>query len=174
MDANSHHHRRDKDRDLHRRSPATSLPREVGDDACEIRHCDGQSAKGQLGQTVNAQGAAMDGIQWQFVDAGLDQLAPEIDDDEIVTVGGPIWDVIKVGVVAPLTLAVEFEDGLKGIVRFEKSYLHGHFAKLDDPAYFAQVAAPHGAVSWPNEQPDMAPDSMYDGIVENDGEWVLR
>lgn len=115
----------------------------------------------------------MDGGQWRFVDAGLDQLAPELDDDEIVSVGEPIWNVVKVEAVAPLTLAVEFEDGLKGRVRFETSYLRGPFARLADWDYFAQVAAPHGAVSWPNEQPDMAPDTMYDGIKAH-GEWVLR
>lgn len=115
----------------------------------------------------------MDGTQWRFVDAGLDQLAPEIDDDEIITVGEPIWDVVKVEVVAPLTLAVEFEDGLQGRVRFEPSYLRDHFAKLADPEYFAQVSAPHGAVRWPNEEPDMAPDTMYDGIRTH-GEWVLQ
>ena len=115
----------------------------------------------------------MDGIQWRFVDAGLDQLAPQIDDDEIITVGEPIWDVVKVEVVAPLTLAVEFEDGLKGRVRFEPSYLKGPFAKLADPDYFVLVGAAHGAVSWPNEQPDMAPDTMYDAIKAQ-GEWVLH
>jgi hypothetical protein len=173
VNADRNHHRRDQDRSLHRRSPAAPLPRESGDDAREIRHCDGKTAKGESGQTINAQGAAMDGIQWRFVDAGLDQLAPELDDDEIVTVGGPIWDVVKVVAIAPLTLAVEFEDGLKGSVRFEPSYLRGHFAKLADPAYFEQVSAPFGAVSWPNEQPDMAPDTMYDGIKAH-GEWVLQ
>ena len=114
----------------------------------------------------------MDGGQWRFADAGLDQLAPEVDDDEIVTVGEPIWDVVKVEVVAPLTLAVEFEDGLKGRVRFKPSYLRGRFSKLADPEYFARVGAPYGAVSWPDEQPDMAPDTMYDAIKAY-GEWVL-
>jgi hypothetical protein len=115
----------------------------------------------------------MDGDQWRFVDAGLDQLAPQVDDDEIVSVGEPIWDVISVEVIAPLTLAVAFEDGVQGRVRFEPSYLTGPFAPLADPAYFAQVAAPFGAVSWPNERPDMAPDTMYDAIKAH-GEWVLQ
>jgi hypothetical protein len=104
----------------------------------------------------------------------MDDLPWQPGDDDLITVGEPIWDVVRVEVVAPLTLAVEFEDGLKGRVRFETSYLRGHFAKLADPAYFAQVAAPHGAVSWPNEDPDMCPDTMYDEIVRHNGEWVLR
>ena len=173
MNADSHYHRRDQDRDLHGRSPAASFSCESGDDACEIRHRDRKSVKGKPGQTVDAKGAAMDRIEWRFVDAGLDQLAPEIDDDEIITVGGPIWGVVMVKAVAPLTLAVEFEDGLKGNVRFEPSYLRGSFAKLADPEYFVQVSAPYGAVIWPNEDPDMAPDRMYEGIKAY-GEWVLQ
>ena len=116
----------------------------------------------------------MDGGQWRFADAGLDQLAPQLDDDDIVTVGEPIWDVVKVDVAAPLTLAVEFEDGLSGRVRFEPSYLRGPFAKLADPDYFATVAISHGAVSWPNEEPDMAPDRMYDEIIAGNGEWIVN
>ena len=105
--------------------------------------------------------------------SGMDPLPIADDDDELITVGEPIWDVVKVEASAPLTLSVEFEDGLKGMVRFERSYLSGVFAKLKDEAYFRQVGIAHGAVSWPNEQPDMAPDSMYDAIKAH-GEWVLR
>lgn len=115
----------------------------------------------------------MDAIQPRWIDAGLDQLPPALDDDEIVCVGEPIWDVVKVEVVGPLTLAVEFEDGLAGKVRFELSSLRGVFAKLTDPIYFAQVGIAHGAVSWPNELPDLAPDTMHDEIAAH-GEWILN
>ncbi len=115
----------------------------------------------------------MDGIQSRFVDAGLDQIPTELDDDEIVSVGEPIWDVIKVEVAGPLTLAVEFEDGLKGQVRFEPSYLRGVFAKLKDEKYFARAGIAYGTVSWPNEEPDLAPDTMYDAIKAH-GEWILN
>ncbi len=103
----------------------------------------------------------------------MEQLPPADDDDELITVGEPIWDVVKVEVAGPLLLSVEFEDGLVGQARFEPTYLHGVFAKLNDPDYFAQVRIAYGAVSWPNEEPDMAPDTMYDGIKAH-GEWVLR
>lgn len=93
-------------------------------------------------------------------------------DDEIITVGEPIWDVVKVEVVGPLTLAVAFEDGLAGTVRFLPSRLRGVFELLRDPAYFARVGILHGAVSWPNETPDLAPDAMHDAIKAT-GEWVL-
>jgi Protein of unknown function (DUF2442) len=105
---------------------------------------------------------------------GMDPLPIEDDDDEIVTVGEPIWDVIDVQVVAPLTLAVEFENGVKGRVRFETDFLTGFFAKLNDPDYFDQVGIQDGYVSWPNEEPDLSPSRMYEEIVANDGEWVLQ
>jgi hypothetical protein len=103
----------------------------------------------------------------------MEQFPPADDDDELITVGGPIWDVVKVEVAGPLTLAVEFEDGLKGNVRFDLTYLRGVFAKLKDAEYFAQVGIAYGVVSWPNEQPDLAPDVMYDEIKAH-GEWVLN
>ena len=115
----------------------------------------------------------MDTGQPRYTFTGMVDLPPREDDEELITVGGPIWDVVNVEAIGPLTLSVEFEDGLKGRVRFEQSYLHGPFAKLADPEYFARVGAANGAVSWPNEDPDMAPDTMYDAIKAH-GEWVLN
>jgi hypothetical protein len=83
------------------------------------------------------------------------------------------WNVVKVEVVGPLTLWVEHRDGVKGHVRFRPSHLRGVFEVLKDPDYFAQVGIAHGAVSWPNEMPDLAPDAMHDEI-EKHGEWVLQ
>ena len=83
------------------------------------------------------------------------------------------WNVVKVEVIGPLTLWVEHRDGVSGKVRFLPSHLRGVFEVLKNPAYFAQVGIAHGAVSWPNEMPDLAPDAMHDEIEKN-GEWVLQ
>lgn len=83
------------------------------------------------------------------------------------------WNVIKVEVVGPLTLWVEHRDGVSGTVRFFPSHLRGVFEILKDPAYFARVGIANGAVSWPNEMPDLAPDAMHDEIARN-GEWLLN
>lgn len=83
------------------------------------------------------------------------------------------WNVTKVEVAGPLTLWVEHRDGVCGHVRFMPSALRNVFEVLKDPAYFAQVGIAHGAVSWPNEMPDLAPDAMHDEIAAN-GEWVLQ
>ena len=83
------------------------------------------------------------------------------------------WNVIKVEVAGPLTLWVEHRDGVSGYVRFRPSHLRGVFELLKDPEYFAQVGIAHGAVSWPNEMPDLAPDAMHDEIARN-GEWILN
>ena len=84
-----------------------------------------------------------------------------------------MYDVVGVKVTGPLTMFVEFEDGVKGEVRFLESCLHGWFEPLRDPAFFAQVGIAHGAVSWPNETVDLAPDNMHMHLTR-DGEWVLR
>lgn len=82
-------------------------------------------------------------------------------------------DVISVTPISHLTLFVEFEDGVKGNVRFEESHLYGVFEKLRDPEFFKQVGIMHGAVSWPNEAVDLAPDNMHIHLAR-DGEWVLQ
>jgi hypothetical protein len=94
-------------------------------------------------------------------------------DDEIIYVGEPMADVVHVEVAGPLTLLVRFDDGVEGLVRFEETHLTGVFEKLRDPAYFKQVGILYGAVSWPNEDPDLAPDNMHIHL-KRDGEWVLR
>ncbi len=86
---------------------------------------------------------------------------------------GAPWNVVKVEVTGPLTLWVEHRDGVSGYVRFEPSHLRGVFAVLNDPEYFRQVGIAHGAVSWPNEMPDLAPDNMHIHL-QRDGEWVLH
>jgi len=104
----------------------------------------------------------------------MDDLPVADDDDEIVTVGRRLPDVTHVEAVAPLTLFVRFDDGIEGKVRFEQSHLNGVWALLRDAEYFARVGLRHGAVSWPNETPDMCPDTMHDEIVKHGGEWILN
>ncbi len=72
----------------------------------------------------------------------------------------------------PLSLFVRFADGIEGEVRFEESRLRGVFEKLRDPVFFNQVGLSHGAVSWPNEEVDLAPDNMHRHLRLS-GEWVL-
>jgi Protein of unknown function (DUF2442) len=95
------------------------------------------------------------------------------DDDEIVMVGEPLAHVEHVEVAGPLTLFVRFDDGISGTVRFEETHLHGVFEKLKNEDYFAKVGLRHGAVSWPNEDPDLAPDNMHRHL-KRDGEWILN
>jgi Protein of unknown function (DUF2442) len=95
------------------------------------------------------------------------------DDDEIVTVGGRLPHVEHVEVSGPLSIFVRFDDGISGIVRFEEAHLRGVFEKLRDTSYFAQVGIRHGAVSWPNEDPDLAPDNMHRHL-KRDGQWILN
>jgi len=112
--------------------------------------------------------AALEHIRFE---SSVDVL-PEADDDELICVGEPLADVLHVEVTGPLTLHVRFDDGVEGPVRFLPSHLRGVFEVLKDPAYFRQVGIAYGAVSWPNEMPDLAPDAMHDEIAAK-GEWVL-
>ena len=80
--------------------------------------------------------------------------------------------VAAVSCIASLTLQVEFEDGLKGRVKFLPSHLTGVFERLKDPEFFAQARVAHGAVTWPGEL-DLAPDAMYDALKTH-GHWILQ
>lgn len=82
------------------------------------------------------------------------------------------WTVVAVEALPLRTLAVRFEDGTEGKVRFEESHLKGVFAALKDPVVFQSVRLEFGAVSWPGDI-DIAPDAMY-REVKHCGEWVLR
>jgi hypothetical protein len=82
------------------------------------------------------------------------------------------WTVVSVEAKPPLALAVRFQDGTEGTVRFEPSHLNGVFAALRNPDIFLQVRVEEGAVAWPGEL-DLAPDAMYRQIRQA-GEWVLR
>ncbi|WP_174278666.1 DUF2442 domain-containing protein [Sphingomonas bacterium] len=117
----------------------------------------------------------MERIEWRSVDDGLGGDEDWIDgDDDIVTVGPPLPHVRHVEATAPLTLFVRYDDGVEGEVRFARTALHGVFAKLADDDYFKQVGIAHGAVSWPNEDPDMAPDAMHTEIVAGNGFWTVN
>lgn len=94
-------------------------------------------------------------------------------DDEIVTVGGPLPHVVHVEAAGALTLFVRFDDGVEGKVKFNESALRGVFEKLRDPDYFRRVGILYGAVSWPNEDPDLAPCTMHHELAAH-GEWILN
>lgn len=91
----------------------------------------------------------------------------------MISVGNPIPHVISVKATGPLTLFVQFDDGVEGEVRFLEGHLRGVFEKLRDPEFFKQVGIAYGAVSWPNEAVDLAPDNMHVHLAR-DGEWVLN
>lgn len=82
------------------------------------------------------------------------------------------WNVVSVKAIGPLTLWVEHLDGVQGTVRFEQSHLRGVFEKLRDPDFFKRVGVNFGAVTWGDEEVDLAPDNMHRHLAR-DGEWIL-
>jgi len=85
------------------------------------------------------------------------------------------WSVTALEVLPTYRLKVRFYDGSAGIVdmsRLIRSPEAGVFAPLADERLFAQVFIAYGAVTWPGESPDLAPDAMHKAIAER-GEWIL-
>jgi hypothetical protein len=75
----------------------------------------------------------------------------------------------------PYRLRVSFQDGVSGIVDMSRLIFSpgaGVFAPLADVNVFARAFIRYGAVTWPGESPDLAPDVMHRAITEH-GEWIL-
>lgn len=86
------------------------------------------------------------------------------------------WRVVTAQPEHDFRLRVAFVDGTQGAVDMRAFLQHGKvtgtvFAPLREPSFFRQVRVEHGAVTWPNGA-DLAPDAMYDAIVEH-GVWAL-
>lgn len=66
-------------------------------------------------------------------------------------------------------IAVEFNDGKKGIVDFKSHSWEGVFSLLKQPEYFAKffVDKELGTIAWPNGV-DIAPEYLYFQAFKND------
>jgi len=82
------------------------------------------------------------------------------------------WDVTEVRVVGDFALAVRFQDGLEGGVKFLPSFFRGVFSHLASAPEFKKVHVVDGVVTWPGEL-DLAPDAMY-AEIKRSGEWLLN
>ncbi len=83
------------------------------------------------------------------------------------------YDVVEAKVIGELALRVRFADGLTGSVKFLPSCLYGVFEKLKNPNFFNQVMVADGFVAWGDDEIDLAPDRMYQEIMEF-GEWTVQ
>lgn len=100
--------------------------------------------------------------------------------DRTVAVAPPIRcnhpdDVAEVRVTGDAQLWARFHDGTSGTVELHDlihSARAGVFAKLRDPALFAQARIELGAVAWP-DGPDLAPDAMY-AAFRSSGTWTSK
>jgi hypothetical protein len=84
------------------------------------------------------------------------------------------WRVVSAKALPDYRIAVEFVDGVSGIVDLHlrvKSERAGVFSDLADVTLFQQLYVQWGAVTWPNEL-DLAPDAMHDEIKRN-GVWII-
>ena len=81
------------------------------------------------------------------------------------------WDVTEVKIVGDFALAVRFQDGLEGAVKFSPSFFRGVYAHLASIPEFQKVELIDGVITWPGEL-DLAPDAMHAEIKRN-GEWLV-
>ena len=88
------------------------------------------------------------------------------------------WDVIDVKPLENYSIKVKFRDNLEGVVNISSKWLTGIFAPLINKNIFNQVYVDNDscAVTWDinGEQIDLAPDTMYKEIKQNNGIYVLE
>ena len=86
------------------------------------------------------------------------------------------FDIRKLD-VKDFRLEIEFADGLHGIVHINKSWLTGVFTPLQDENLFRTAFLKHGAVTWDigaEYELDLAPDTMYEEIKNNNGVYIMK
>ena len=74
----------------------------------------------------------------------------------------PVWLIKGVAVIGDHKLRLLFEDGTVGDVSFADDPWDGVFAPLRDPARFANVVVVDGALFWPDDELDWAPEPLYE------------
>lgn len=88
------------------------------------------------------------------------------------------WDVVSVEVLEAYKIKVKFSDDIEGIVNISKKWLTGVFAPLVDMNIFRTVYVDKesSAVTWDidGEPVDLAPDTMYNKIKNNNGVYLLK
>jgi hypothetical protein len=88
------------------------------------------------------------------------------------------WDVISVEALDGYKIKVKFSDNLEGVVNISKKWLTGVFAPLIDMDIFKKVYVDKdsSAVTWniDGEPIDLAPDTMYKEIKNNNGVYILE
>jgi len=79
----------------------------------------------------------------------------------------PHWVVKGVAVIGDHKLRLLFADGTVGDIAFPDSKWTGIFAPLRDPARFAKVRIEDDSICWPDDDLDMAPETLYDAALAN-------
>lgn len=81
------------------------------------------------------------------------------------------WEIKKASFLHGFKINVEFNDGLKGIVKLEPQNLIKAFTPLKNENLFLKGFVQYGAITWNvgDYELDLAPDSMYQEIKHNSG-----
>ena len=81
-------------------------------------------------------------------------------------------NVESVDSISPLALAVRFEDGTEGNLRFESSHFSSLGEALQDGEVFQPARVKSGGLTWPGG-PDLSPDALCRQF-NRPGEWRLH
>lgn len=86
------------------------------------------------------------------------------------------WEIQKASFHSDYSIEVEFADGTKGVVIILESRFRRVFAPLKDVSLFLKGFVKYGAITWivGDHELDLAPDTMYEEIKNNNGVYTLK
>ena len=74
------------------------------------------------------------------------------------------WNVLSAQALEWPLVALEFEDGRRGVFDFAPYLRAPGLQRLNDPEFFDLVEVDHGTVSWPGGI-DFAPERLHEGCA---------
>ena len=86
------------------------------------------------------------------------------------------WEIQKANFHPDYSIEVKFADGTSGIVKIQESRFRKVFAPLKDIQLFLKGFIKYGAITWNlgDYELDLAPDTMYEEIKNNNGIYICK
>ena len=86
------------------------------------------------------------------------------------------WEIQNAVFFPDYSIEIKFADGTTGVVKIQESRFRKVFTPLRDIKLFLKGFVKHGAITWNinDYELDLAPDTMYEEIINNNGIYICK